>query len=209
MRTVAVMICAGLLVLGTVLHGRATHRWDVLAPSASRVEPLHSLRLDLGTTDPKEIPSEFDPNEKSRITCRQYFPAGPNDPIIVSLTTGIAGSVSTHTPDVCYVGSGYRMTKAPAKKTVGLPGGATAEYYEADFEKKRATGVDRQRVRWAWTTDGTWLAPASPRFAFLRAPELAKVYVVTTLPESPTDDGPDMKAQLAHVFAQYSTALAR
>jgi hypothetical protein len=209
MRTVAVMVCAGLLVLGTVLHGRATHRWDALAPASSRLESLHSLRLNLGESDSKEIPSEFDPNEKSRVTCRQYFPAGPNDPIVVSLTTGIAGSVSTHTPDVCYVGSGYRMTKAPTRQTVEWPGGGSASYYVADFEKKRATGVDRQRVRWAWTTDGTWLAPASPRFAFLRAPELAKVYVVTTVPESLPDDGPDVKSRIALVFAQYSAALAR
>ena len=88
-----------------------------------------------------------------------------------------------------------------------------ATYYVAEFEKKRATGIDRQRVRWAWTADGVWDAPNSPRFHYLRTSELAKVYFVTAMPETTTGDSTvdslSVRALMAHALANYSDSLAR
>ena len=46
----------------------------------------------------------------------------------------------------------------------------------------RATSVERQRVRWAWTADGTWDAPDLARFRYVKEPELFKLYIVSPLP---------------------------
>jgi hypothetical protein len=100
------------------------------------------------------------------------------------------------------------MTRPVTKATLSLPAGGTATYYVAEFEKKRATGVDRQRVRWAWTADGTWDAPDSPRFRYLRSGELAKVYVVTPAVEGqPEADSPTEQAFTAAAFDQWTQAL--
>ena len=132
---------------------------------------------------------------------------------MVTIISGIPGSVSTHTPDVCYVGSGYKCLRGPRKETIDLPGGGTAEVYVADFEKKTATKADRVRVRWAWSTDGTWIAPDNPRWQFAKqlnaVPVLYKLYVATPLPEAarktqvPEDDSRRKRSWLA-AWAQFA-----
>ena len=55
-------------------------------------------------------------------------------------------------------------------------------------DSDNATGrIDRQRVRWAWSADGTWNAPDGARFAYLRVASLAKIYIVTFLPMEAND----------------------
>lgn len=209
----ATIACLILIGTGAVLHGRATNRWESLTSGDNPVAKLHDKAIRFADYAATDIPSEMPVLEKSRVTCTQFVSPSLNTAVTVSLTTGIAGSVAVHTPDVCYVGSGYTMTQSPTRQTIELPGGKSATYYVAEFEKKRATGTDRQRVRWAWTTDGQWDAPDSPRFRYLRAGELAKVYVVTPLAESSAAgsaiDSPAVRDFTAQVFAQYSAALAR
>ena len=135
--------------------------------------------------------------------------------VVVSITSGPAGAVSTHTPDVCYPAGGYKILHAPKRETIDLPGGGQATYLVADFEKV-STGAapDRQRVRWSWSTDGHWIVPKNPRFAFVpwfsapQGTELYKLYVVTPL----VGDAPDSQAEqaaIASTFAQYSAAFSR
>jgi len=104
----------------------------------------------------------------------------------------------------------------PKKETMELPGGRVATYYVADFEKKTATKVDRARVRWAWTTDGTWIAPDNPRWQFARqlatVPVLYKVYVVTPLPDEAEDrpaDDATTTAFVAACWTQYAAAFGQ
>ncbi len=71
-------------------------------------------------------------------------------------------------------------------------------------------------MRWAWTTDGAWVAPDNPRWQFagqLRAARLYKVYIATPLPDAdlegdtPTaDDDAATKAFVLATWAQYSAA---
>ena len=92
-----------------------------------------------------------------------------------------------------------------------MPGGRTVEYYIADFEKKTKTGRDRARVRWAWSTDGTWVAPDSPRWQFAKnlmgVPVLYKIYIVTPVPEAEGDGRPEddatTQAFVPAAWAQY------
>ena len=67
--------------------------------------------------------------------------------------------------------------------------------YTADFEKPNGTGSEGIRVRWSWSEDGTWKAPDSPRFHFMRASLLYKIYLVHPLgdDEDLTKDDPYRK----------------
>ena len=46
--------------------------------------------------------------ERSIATRRRYTSPARNYLAMTSIISGIPGAVSTHTPDVCYRGSGYR-----------------------------------------------------------------------------------------------------
>ena len=112
--------CIALVVGGAVVHGAATHRWGALAPDPARSEAAHTHAVQLADYAGTVVPSSLPVKENSRVTCRQYLSPTGHQPVTVSLTSGPAGAVSTHTPDVCYPGSGFVMAKAPKKETIDL-----------------------------------------------------------------------------------------
>jgi hypothetical protein len=211
----ALLTAAGLIVGAALVHGAVTQRWSVFAPDSARTDRLHALEVRFEDWQPTEVPTEMPTNERSTATARRYQSAAGAHSAVVTIISGIPGSVSTHTPDVCYVGSGYKCLRGPRKEELELPGGATVEFYAADFEKKTATKADRVRVRWAWSTDGTWIAPDSPRWQFAKqlnaVPVLYKLYVATPLPEPEAEDrvyedDPPTRAFVAAAWAQFGAA---
>ena len=132
---------------------------------------------------------------------------------MTSLTSGPPGAVSTHTPDVCYPASGYRTVREPARETIDLPEGRNGELL-----RRRVREEDRHPDRAATGPVGVVCRTApgapriSPRFAYLRAPELYKLYVVTPVAESdagrPAEDPPEVRKFVAATFAQYSGLFA-
>jgi hypothetical protein len=209
-------VVIGVLIVGAALvHGAITQRWAVFAPDRAQTDRLHALEVRFQDWQPTEVPTEMPTNERSTATSRRYQSVATGQSGVVTIISGIPGSVSTHTPDVCYVGSGYRLLRGPSKETIALPDGGSAAVYAADFEKRSATKSDRVRVRWAWSTDGRWIAPENPRWQFARqlnsVPVLYKLYVATPLPESDGEekaheDDPVTKAFVAAVWAQFAAA---
>jgi hypothetical protein len=212
MKTSAIPICLALLAAGAVVHGATTHRWSVLSPEPSRAGQFHEYAVQYPDYQCEEIPNEIPLKEMSVGTTKKYTSAARGIVVMTSLTSGPPGAVSTHTPDVCYPASGYRTVREPVRETIDLPGGGTASYYVAEFEKKTATRAERQRVRWAWSSTGTWDAPDHPRFAYLRASELYKLYVVTPVTETgpgrAAEDSPEVRKFVAATFAQYAGLFA-
>jgi hypothetical protein len=210
-RTLSFVACGLLVLAAAFVHGAATHRWSALAPNPTRSAAVHSTALSLADYTSREVASELPVKERSVVSCRQYTSPSGLPAAVVSVTSGPPGAVSTHTPDVCYPGSGYKVVKAPKKETLDLPSGGTVTYLVAEFEKKTATSLDRQRVRWSWTTDGHWGVPDRPRFAYLREPELFKMYLVTSVSSDdtrPDGDPPAVRAFVAAAFAQYAGLIA-
>ena len=217
-RVVSLIFCGGLVVAGAVVHAGTTHRWSAIRPNPERATAVHALVLNLGDRAIHEVPSEMPVKERSACTCRQYLSRTGGTPIVVSVTSGPSGAVATHTPDVCYPAGGYKTVHPPKQETLDLPDGRTATCLVAEFEKTTEGGVpDRQRVRWAWTTDGRWVVPKNPRFAFVpwfsspQGTELYKLYVVTPVAPDAADvpDSPAVRAAVADAFAQYSAVIAR
>jgi hypothetical protein len=211
----AYLIVAIIIVGAAIVHGAVTQRWRVFAPDPAQTNRLHALEVRFQDWQPTPVETEMPTNEKSAATARRYVSAATGQSAVVTIISGIPGSVSTHTPDVCYVSSGYKTLRGPRKETAELPGGGIAEYYVADFEKKNATKAERVRVRWAWTTDGAWIAPDRPRWQFAKqlhaVPVLFKLYLATPLPDAAGDangleDDPETEAFVAGAWAQFSAA---
>lgn len=203
-----------LVVCGAFVHGSVTQRWSIIAPDSGRTDQLHALEVRFEGWQPEPVDTEMPLNERSTATSRRYTAANGRT-AVVSFISGISGSVATHTPDVCYPGSGYKTLRGPRKETVDV-GGTPATVYVADFEKKTQTKLDRVRVRWAWTVDGTWVAPDNPRWQFagqLRAPTLYKVYIASPLPDAEADtvpeDEPALKGFVLATWTQYAAACRR
>ena len=215
LKTPTLLVLAGLIAAGAVVNGAATQRWAFVAPDPAVTARVHALEVRYADWQPTEVPTEMPTNERSAATSRRYVSPASGRSGFVTAISGPPGSVTTHTPDVCYPGSGYKTLRAPARETVELPGGP-AVVYVADFEKKTQTKHDRVRVRWAWSTAGEWVAPDSPRWQFAtqlaRVPELYKVYIVTPLADDgegrPADD-PTTTAFVAAALGQYSAALGK
>jgi hypothetical protein len=215
MKPLAYVAVVALVVCGALVHGAATQRWAVFAPNEERTARLHAMEVRFEDWQPTEVPTEMPLNERSTATSRRYASAGGRSAII-SFISGIPGSVATHTPDVCYPGSGYKTLRGLRKENFKLPDGRECTIYVADFEKKTQTKFDRVRVRWAWMHDGVWVAPDNPRWQFagqLRAPTLYKVYIATPLAEAEGDATPEddaaTKAFAMATWSQYSAAYGR
>jgi hypothetical protein len=209
------VVVVALIVGAALVHGAVTQRWSVFAPDRAQTDRLHALEVRFQDWQPTEVPTEMPTNERSTATSHRYQSVSTGQSAVVTIISGIPGSVSTHTPDVCYVGSGYRILRGPNKETIQLTDGGSAAVYTADFEKRSATKSDRVRVRWAWSTDGTWIAPDNPRWQFARqlnsVPILFKLYVATPLPDADGDekvheDDPLTKAFVAAAWAQFAAA---
>jgi hypothetical protein len=219
MKTTSMFIIAALIAGAAFVNGAVTQRWAVFTPDPARTKRLHGLEIRYEDWQPTEVPTEMPTYERSTATSRRYVSASTQQSGVVTIISGIPGSVSTHTPDVCYVGSGYKCLRGPRKDTIDLPGTGTATFYIADFEKKTASRVERVRIRWAWSTDGDWVAPDNPRWQFAKrlnaVPELYKLYVATPLPE-PTngeervhEDEPQTQAFVAAAWAQFAAGFIR
>lgn len=199
------------LLAGAAVHGAITQRFSAFAPDSTRRERIHGLAVSFEDCESTPIEHDVPLKERSLATSRRYLSKANGFAATTSIISGVPGAVATHTPDVCYTASGYTMTRNPKRQMITLANGASATYLFADFEKSKATQVERVRVRWAWSIDGTWDAPDYARFKFLKSPELYKLYVVTVLPaESDTpDDPPAVTAFVKAAFEQYSEALSR
>jgi hypothetical protein len=218
LKTPTFVVLVVLIVAGALANGAVTQRWSMFAPDQAQINRLHALEIRFQDWQPAEVPTEMPTNERSTATSRSYQSASTGQSGVVTIISGIPGSVSTHTPDVCYVGSGYRMLRGPNKDAIALPGGGSAAVYVADFEKRSETKVDRVRVRWAWSTEGTWVAPENPRWQFAKqlnsVPVLYKLYVTTPIPELESDgkvheDDPVTKAFVAASWAQFAAAFGK
>ncbi len=211
-RSLPIWLAFGFVLAGAAVHGAITQRWSVFAPNVARTERMHAVTVKFTDAEVTDVPHDVPLKERSIATSRRFFSASQNVSAMISVISGVPGAVSTHTPDVCYTGTGYKMTFGPKREKITMPDGKTAMFFVADFEKRKATEVERLRVRWAWTADGTWDAPDFARFQYMKASELYKLYIVTALAESPTgdriEDAEPTRAFVRDAFAQYAAAFA-
>lgn len=191
-----VLIASAFFVVGfsAIIHGHWTDRWATPALAAASTSRLEQLALTVGDWDGQPV-EVADPREVAGLygnLYRRYVHRPTGSAVLVSLVWGRRGPVAIHTPDMCYVASGYQMTETPAKYVSdGQAGGASAEFFVTRFRKLRPDGEENLRVFWAWNAGEGWKIADNPRIAFARHPILYKLYLIRALnadEEAPRED---------------------
>lgn len=191
-------LIALMLILGGcgLVHGLWSGRWaEVREVEVKNLLDFEDVPGDwqageFVTIDPKDLP------KGQQTLARRFVNPKTKKSVVVSLSAGHPGIVSVHTPDICYLGTGYRLKGSVKRETNSVPGSPTPmNCYTADFEKQGVAGNEAIRVRWCWSSDGEWKAPDSPRFHFIHAGVLYKLYLVHPLAEETdlTKDDPYRK----------------
>jgi hypothetical protein len=172
-----------LVIGGGIVHGMITQRWQSTVRTDGPETRLTTLPLQLGAWDGQA--GELSESERSaagvtHYLMRTYTNQVTGDVVNVTLMCGPTGPIAVHPPTACYHGAGYqqadetrclRVASEPHKPT------SNHAFAVADFFKPARTDQPQPRIYWAWSTDGIWSVPESPRFAFAHSPVLFKLYV--------------------------------
>jgi hypothetical protein len=179
------------VLLTGVVHGVWTDRWSTL--EAATTARLECLPMTLGDWKGQDV--EIDRRFLGPVTgCihRRYVNQRNGVAVSLTLVSGRPGPVAIHTPDVCYVASGFRP--ASAEKFVPRldPSLPAAEFMTAQFVKSKSAEQTNLRVFWSWNADGRWVVADTPRFAFAPYRVLYKLHLVRELAVAgePLDDDP-------------------
>lgn len=200
-----VLIASAFFVVGfsAIIHGRWTDRWTTPALAAASASRLEQVALTVGDWDGQAV-ELADPREVAGLygnLYRRYVQRSTGNTVLVSLVWGRRGPIAIHTPDMCYVASGYQMTETPAKYvSEEAIGGAPAEFFVTRFHKLRPDGDENLRVFWAWSAGDGWKVADNPRIAFARHPILYKMYLIRAM--NPAEEAPreDPCVQFMRVF---------
>src|SRR5262245_19987490 len=108
--TVAALVaCCG------IVHGLWTDRWSFSDEPGASAAKLEQVPLTLG--DWQGQPADQDARPPAGVVgylCRRYSHARSGAVVTVVVVTARPGPACIHTPDACYIASGYKLT-TPSK----------------------------------------------------------------------------------------------
>jgi len=202
---------AVLIILTTIVQGFLTDRWG---PSTSEqleafAAALQKVPIRIGDWEVQEI-TEMDPREREAAGAvgdisRTYRNPHTQEVVSVYMICGPSRSVAVHTPDACYVSSGFRIEDKIQPYDISF-GNTKGEFRTATFLKEDPTGSQLLRVFWAWNATGQWEAPEWPRLKYGGRTPLNKVYFIArSAPGESVADSPALA--FAKEFLPVATAL--
>jgi hypothetical protein len=177
------------LIASGVVHGVWTDRWSEQADLAEAAALLERLPNTIGAWHGSPVEMEQDPNSPlAGMIARRFVHATSGKAVTILLACGRAGAVCTHTPEVCYAGSGYEVEK-PKRFALSAQGASTPEFWTARFVKERAAGKSHLRIFWSWHAADSWQIAEHPRVRFAGEKVLHKLYVLRELtqPDEPLE----------------------
>lgn len=194
---------AALLIVSVgAVHGLWDGRWGTapgLKEPVARLARVPQVVGDwVGQKDRTLDDREMAAAEIAGYVSRDYRNRRTGQTLSVLLVCGRPGPISVHTPDVCYSGAGYEVSKGPDRDefTYGA-GKRAATFQEATFRKPASLVPADLDIRWAWGASGAWETPAEPRLAYARNPALYKLYIVR---EAGTTDSTDPSSAFLSEF---------
>ncbi len=180
-RIIVISAAVGVLVAAGVVHGVWTDRWSAQSDLKAAAAQLEQLPLTLGAWRGSDVEMEPDPNSQvAGQIARRYVHGINGKSVTILLACGRAGAVCTHTPEVCYAGSGYEVEKP---RRFQAPG-ANAEFWTARFVKERESSKTNLRIFWAWHGTQSWQVADNPRWTFAGEKVLYKLDVITELAQA-------------------------
>jgi hypothetical protein len=114
----------------------------------------------------------------------------PSQVVNIMLVCGRGKDMGDHTPDQCYIASGFTMVDHEVVYKMDLPG-SEAEFTTCRFRKDVAGhGSQNLRVFWGFNEDGKWFASPTLRMELARKPAIYKLYATTVIPRD-TKESPN------------------
>jgi hypothetical protein len=184
MRPTRLPILASLALVGTlgVVHGIFVERW---APSGQLQKALEGIPHIPSQFDPwegEDIPTDLDGLDRMGIKgClqRRFRHHETRETVSLLIVCGRGGPICVHTPDICYVGAGYKELTNETRQEIESSDGRKDSFVVARFGKPGGVVPIQLEIFWAWSRDGIdWQAPDNPRLSLARSPALYKLYVV-------------------------------
>jgi hypothetical protein len=195
MRRLLLIVPAVVAVVATgVVHGFWTGRWQLSAAPAEAASRLATVPLEAGDwlgqdleTDPRLLTDAYG------VLYRRYVHRKTGKAVTLYLLCGRPGPLSVHTPDVCYGGSGFTVTRL-GRQSCGTGPDAAGRFEAAQMAKRRLSENVLLRVFWSWSADGPWVLPDNPRVTFAQHPVLYKMYLIRELAQAnePVEDDPSL-----------------
>lgn len=115
----------------------------------------------------------------------------------VFVLLGPTGTISVHTPEVCYSAKEFEILGASQRVQVTDKHGVAHELWMLRLRRRDAS-EQVLRVYYAWGTDHAWKAPSNPRFEYTFAPDLFKSQIV--FHETPVSGGVDEERDFLREF---------
>ncbi len=187
-RIVILIAAASLLIASGVVHGVWTDRWSEQSDLKAAAARLEELPLTIGSWHGSAVEMENDPNSSvAGQIARRYVDATTGNTVTILLACGRAGAVCTHTPEVCYAGSGFEVEKP--RRYQATASNPKAEFWTARFVKEREAGKTHLRVFWAWHGAQGWQVADNPRWTFAGEKVLYKLYLIREMaqPDEPME----------------------
>lgn len=182
---------AGIVLVGTgVVHGLWTDRWSEPADLSAAAQRLEQLPTTIGAWRGADVEMEKNANTGlTALIARRYVNATTGKSVTVLLGCGRPGPVCTHTPDVCYAGSGFEVEKPQRFRLTSKSDDAPPEFWTARMVRERQTGKMHLRIFWSWHGSEGWKVADNPRLSFAGEQVLYKMYLIRemTQPDEPID----------------------
>ncbi len=182
------LTAAALVISAGVVHGLWTDRWNLSDEPGASAARLGQVPMAIGDWQGQVIDKDTQPPAGVvGYLCRRYVNSRSGAAVTVVIVTARPGPACIHTPDACYVASGYQYSGLQKYAMKTEP---AAEFWTAPFFKQKAADQRNLRIFWAWNAAGSWQAPDSPRFTFARYPVLHKLYLIREMAtsEEPLDE---------------------
>lgn len=183
-KTLPVWLALMLVVATGVADGLWSNRWSAskeLQAAAARLTDFPSTIGDWEGHSQDVDARQLELGEIAGYANYRYVNRRNGNSVSVLVVCGRPGPVSVHTPDVCYRGAGYEPVSAPLKRPLEIGSSRPAEFWMANFSKQGGNAPAHLRVCWAWSANGAWQAPDSPRMQFAQNSALYKLYVIRSI----------------------------
>jgi hypothetical protein len=181
---VAVVLIAG----QAYLQGVWTQRWgqqDVSADIKTFAERMKNIPTSFGDWESVDAPieqRELDASGSVSSYSRQFTNrSDPTKTVNIFLVCGHPRDITAHTPDQCYVLSGFDQTEDPQTYSVDTGNKMSADFMTNRFRKTFSILPQDLRIFWTFSGDGEWVSPSVPKYSLSHFPALYKLYANTPL----------------------------
>ena len=177
----SLLACLALIGVGWV-HGSWSDRWGTDVDLIQAAERLEQIPMRLGDWEGKPIATKIGQNIPGVVGNLQriYTNSRLGVSVTLALVNGRPGPVGTHTPEACYGGAGFVLTR---KELCTLPGNENVCLWTSDAVRSRVGEETNLRLFWGWNGGDGWRAAQDARMEYNRFkyPLLHKLYVLREL----------------------------